>query len=63
MGDFTVKAVTDTQAVTVPDPIVLDAILAHRTKSAPLRAGIAAPANIEIFKTPVSTGANIAPYK
>lgn len=48
--DVKVEAVTDTSAVTLPDPLTIDAIQARRTAAGKLVAGTAAVADIELFK-------------
>jgi len=47
-ADVHVEAVTDTEAITMPDPLSL--IAARRTKAGKMIAGTAAPSNPEIFK-------------
>jgi len=47
-ADVHVEAVTDTEAITLPDPFSM--IAARRTKAGKLIAGTAAPSNLELFK-------------
>lgn len=44
------EALTDTTAVTLPDPLTINGVEARRTKAGRLVAGVAAPADFELFK-------------
>lgn len=46
----TVEAVDDTTSVTMPDPLTLEGVEARRAKFPKLKAGTAAPSDVEIFK-------------
>ena len=59
--DFEVEAVTDTEALAIPDPVLnnvathlaftVDDVLPHRHKSAPMARGVAAFASADMFKS------------
>lgn len=44
------EAVDDTTAIILPNPLTLNSVEARRTKAGRLVAGVAAPADIELFK-------------
>jgi len=48
--DVEVKAVTDTSAITVPEPLTLLGIGTRRSAAGRLVAGVAANADVELFK-------------
>lgn len=45
-----VEATTDTQGITIPDPLSLESVQTRRNKAGKLIAGVAATADIELFK-------------
>ncbi len=45
-----VEAVTDTQAITIPDPLTLQSVSFRREKAGKLIAGVAAPVDFELYK-------------
>ena len=49
-----VEAVTDTQAITLPDPLTVNGISAWRAKAGNLNGGTAAFTSSDFFKSPVS---------
>lgn len=46
----TLESVEDTHALTFPDPLSLEGIASRRAKYPRLRAGVAAPSDVESFK-------------
>ena len=46
----TVEAASDTQAIVIPDPLTIEGIDARRAKLPKLKAGVAAPSDVEVFK-------------
>jgi hypothetical protein len=49
-----VEAVTDTEAIVMPDPLTVNGVSARRAKAGKLIAGVAAATSSDQFKTPVS---------
>jgi hypothetical protein len=50
-----VEGVSDTQGIVIPDPLTVNGITSRREKSGKLVAGVAAGANSDLFKSPVSS--------
>jgi aromatic amino acid aminotransferase I len=48
-----IEAVTDTEAVVIPDPLTVNSLIAHRENAPKLVAGVAAWTNSDMFKIPV----------
>jgi len=49
-ADFRTEAITDTEAITLPDPLTLINVEARRTKAGKLIAGTAATSDFTLFK-------------
>jgi len=50
-----IEAVTDTEAISIPEALTVKGVSARRAKSGKLVAGIAAHTTSDFFKSPVST--------
>ncbi len=50
---FEAEAVTDTEAIVLPNPLTVKAVAARRVKAGRLVAKTAAPTSSDLFKTPV----------
>lgn len=46
----TLEAVDDVHAIQIPDPLTIEGIHARRAKLPKLKAGVAAPSDVEAFK-------------
>lgn len=49
-----IEAIEDTEAITLPDPLTIDAVSARRAKAGKLVAGTASSASSDVFKGVVS---------